>query len=47
MMVEMYDATTKNFNTAMQKVIRNSVIPMVNVSVDIWRSRVSGLKFIG
>ncbi|CAN0586454.1 unnamed protein product [Laminaria digitata] len=47
MMIEMYHVTTREFNTEMQKVIRNAVIPIVHFKVDLWTSRVSGLKFIG
>ncbi|CAN0496752.1 unnamed protein product [Laminaria digitata] len=47
MMIEMYHVTTREFNTEMQKVNRNAVIPIVHFNVDLWTSRVSGLKFIG
>ena len=47
MMIEMNHVTTREFNTEMQKVIRNAVIPIVHFNVDLWTSRVSGLKFIG
>lgn len=47
MMVELYAATTKRFNTALQTAVRNALIAILFMNCDLWQSKVSGEKFIG
>lgn len=47
MIVELYAATTKKFNAALQREVRKALIPIVFINCDLWQSKVSGEKFIG
>ena len=47
MIVELYPATTKNFNATLKAEIRDALIPSVFINRDLWQSRVSGEKYIG
>jgi len=45
--IELYNDTSQRHSTAVVKMIRNAVINVLYVNVDIWQSKVSGEKFIG
>ena len=45
MIVELYAATTKEFNAPLKAEIRAALIPIVSINCDLWQSKVSGDKF--
>lgn len=47
MIVEMYAATTRAFNSELVKDVRRALIPILYLNCDLWTSRVSGEKYIG
>ena len=45
--IELYNDISKRHSAAIVKVIRDAVINVLYLNVDIWTSKVSGKKFIG